>query len=408
MLSLFQALFGIFCLLFGTLLFPIQMGVIPYSASGTEGLFIIMFALMIVFMGFTPIGSRRHSWLLFILGLVLVGIGATACMAPGLLDDAISILLAAILLAKGIIRMPYFFIDRKSIDKKSSRIVSITLFIMHLFCIISGILTALLVFLPVTTFLLDALAISLCIMGVDQIILSIATYKTESVTGQDQYVASDTTNATNGSVGDVNATKPHRELLADVDISPSSMVMLFMTVIIICMIVCALLGSFGLITFDTSRSMALFVFVTAIQILVAHETPMGSFKPSPVLAILGFSLAVLVMVACIVPSAMSSVIGVIVALVNLLTAIYGFVRMLKTSIRLKTNMTDVDKKVPMTLVHLIVTGFVLYTMCLVFAINIVFPGRIPEVLLLAILCVTATGLIRITVLSRRAAKMNLM
>ena len=54
---------GVFFLLFGSLLFLIDRGMLPYSEGSMYGLFVVLVSMQIITMGKTPFGDVLRSWL---------------------------------------------------------------------------------------------------------------------------------------------------------------------------------------------------------------------------------------------------------------------------------------------------------------------------------------------------------
>lgn len=73
--ALFLILFGCFNLIYGVLLIPILNGSLRSDNGATNAMFVIAFAIMIGFLGMTPVGSFGESRLLFVIGLALVLFG---------------------------------------------------------------------------------------------------------------------------------------------------------------------------------------------------------------------------------------------------------------------------------------------------------------------------------------------
>jgi uncharacterized membrane protein HdeD (DUF308 family) len=93
---------GIFMLIFGTLLFSIHTGDLPYSPDSMYGLFLVLVSFQIITMGKTPFGDLRRSWLVIIIGICTALLGMLACFIPGFVSDLVRILVGFILFAGGI------------------------------------------------------------------------------------------------------------------------------------------------------------------------------------------------------------------------------------------------------------------------------------------------------------------
>ena len=95
-------LFGVFCLLFGLLLFKIYAGDLPYSPDSVFGLFLVLVSFQMITMGKTPFGDLRRSWALVILGMGTAVLGIATSFIPGYFTNFVRILVGIILFAGGI------------------------------------------------------------------------------------------------------------------------------------------------------------------------------------------------------------------------------------------------------------------------------------------------------------------
>ncbi|WP_338602340.1 hypothetical protein [Desulfoferula mesophila] len=91
----------------GLLLFPVNLGLVAFSADGQLGLLLTLMAIQMMAMGDTPLGQYRRSWLMIALGLLLAGLGIFSSIVPGVVTVLVTVLLGplnilggAILLAK--------------------------------------------------------------------------------------------------------------------------------------------------------------------------------------------------------------------------------------------------------------------------------------------------------------------
>jgi len=94
---------GVLLVLLGLLLFPVNQGLIPFSPDGQLGLLLVIMAIQMLALGETPVGQYRRSWLLIGIGIVFAALGIFSCIVPGILTDAIRVLLAFLNIAGGAI-----------------------------------------------------------------------------------------------------------------------------------------------------------------------------------------------------------------------------------------------------------------------------------------------------------------
>jgi len=101
---------GVLLVLLGLLLFPVNMGVIPFSPDGQLGLLLVIMAIQMLALGETPMGRYRRSHLLVAIGIAFASMGIFSCIVPGVLTDVIRVLLAILNIAGGAILLAKRFL----------------------------------------------------------------------------------------------------------------------------------------------------------------------------------------------------------------------------------------------------------------------------------------------------------
>jgi len=94
---------AVLLVLLGLLLFPVNLGLIPFSPDGQLGLLLVIMAIQMLALGETPMGQYRRSRLLIVIGIVFAAMGIFSCIVPGILTDVIRLLLAFLNIAGGTI-----------------------------------------------------------------------------------------------------------------------------------------------------------------------------------------------------------------------------------------------------------------------------------------------------------------
>lgn len=79
--------------LLGVLLFPVALGLLPFSPDGQLGLILVLMAIQILALGDTPAGRIRRSGWLILAGMGFAGLGIFSSIVPGVLTDVLRILL---------------------------------------------------------------------------------------------------------------------------------------------------------------------------------------------------------------------------------------------------------------------------------------------------------------------------
>lgn len=96
-------LVGVLLTLLGLLLFPVNLGIIPFSPDGQLGLLLVIVAVQMLAIGETPMGEYKRSWLLIIIGIVFAAMGIVSCIVPGILTGVIQILIGLLNIIGGVV-----------------------------------------------------------------------------------------------------------------------------------------------------------------------------------------------------------------------------------------------------------------------------------------------------------------
>jgi hypothetical protein len=94
---------GVFMLILGILLVPVNLGLIPFSGSAQLGLLVVILAIQMLASGSTPIGPFPRTWLMMALGFPFAALGVVSCIVPGLLVPVLTLLIAVLNVAGGIL-----------------------------------------------------------------------------------------------------------------------------------------------------------------------------------------------------------------------------------------------------------------------------------------------------------------
>lgn len=101
---------GVLLTLLGALLFPINQGVIPFSADGELGVLLVIMSIQMTALGETPMGEYKRSWLLVSIGIIFTALGAFSCIVPGILTGMLMIFLGVLNILGGVILLLKRFI----------------------------------------------------------------------------------------------------------------------------------------------------------------------------------------------------------------------------------------------------------------------------------------------------------
>ena len=96
---------GVFMVLLGVLLIPVNLGLIPFSGSAQLGLLMVINAIQMLASGETPIGPFPRTWLMVAFGLLFAAAGIVSCVVPGVLVPALTVLIGALNIAGGLAKL---------------------------------------------------------------------------------------------------------------------------------------------------------------------------------------------------------------------------------------------------------------------------------------------------------------
>jgi len=94
---------GVFMMLLGALLIPINLGQLPFSGSAQLGLLMVIFAVQMLASGSTPVGAFPRSWLMVFIGLLFATLGIVSGMIPEILVKPLTSIIGILNMLGGII-----------------------------------------------------------------------------------------------------------------------------------------------------------------------------------------------------------------------------------------------------------------------------------------------------------------
>jgi hypothetical protein len=96
--------------LLGLLLFPVNLGMIPFSPDGQLGLLMVIMAIQMLALGETPVGQYRRSLLLIVVGIAFAAAGIFSCIVPGILTGMVQALLGRLNIVGGTVLLARRFL----------------------------------------------------------------------------------------------------------------------------------------------------------------------------------------------------------------------------------------------------------------------------------------------------------
>jgi hypothetical protein len=110
---------GVFMLLLGILLIPVNLSQLPFSGSAQLGLLMVIFAIQMLASGSTPIGLFPRNWLMIIFGLLFAALGIISSIIPGILVKPLTILIGLLNIIGGCITLVKTLLPRLKKPPKS-------------------------------------------------------------------------------------------------------------------------------------------------------------------------------------------------------------------------------------------------------------------------------------------------
>ena len=95
---------SVFMILLGTLLIPVNLGLLPFSENAQLGLLMIIFAIQMLASGNTPLGPFPHRSLFMVgCGVLFAALGIVSCVIPNILVVPLTFLVGVLNIIGGLI-----------------------------------------------------------------------------------------------------------------------------------------------------------------------------------------------------------------------------------------------------------------------------------------------------------------
>jgi len=139
----------------------------------------------------------------------------------------------------------------------------------------------------------------------------------------------------------------------------------------------------GTIPFSPDGQLGLLLVIMAIQMLALGETPMGQYRRSWLLIVIGIAFAAIGIFSCIVPGILTGVIQLLLALLNIAG---GAILLTKRFLPMLHGAAE-PAVLPPILKRLLVTLTVLNVVAIAFGISMLLPGLVPGVVIAGIVVI---------------------
>jgi hypothetical protein len=371
-------IFGVFMLLFGLLLFKIHTGDLPYNLNSTYGIFLVMISFQIITMGKTPFGDLRRSWALILLGMFTAVLGMAACFIPGYFTKSIRLLIGIVLSAGGVtLLLQLCFSEKKARMwlKIAGILRQLTLAcaLVYVFLTILGIIT-----------LFDGLtstpqtATILIFTGISFFYLSWCIWKVRRTYGPekpDGSAVSPRSPARSGS-------KRRSGLFQEASLALTPAVLILFGILMTFLGLLLIPVSLGMLPFSPDGQLGLLLTIMATQIMALGDTPIGHYRRSWFMIIIGLIFAALGVVSCIVPGLLTGMLRIFLGLLNIMAGVIFFGQKILS----KPHGTKTAPLPPLAR-KLARTQIVLNVVGLAFGISVLFPDLLSGLVVVGLVIV---------------------
>lgn len=376
-------LIGVFTLIFGLLLIKIHTGALRYTPDSTYGLFLVIVSFQIVTMGKTPFGDLRRSWLLIIIGITTAILGMAACFIPGILSEIVRILVGIILFGGGISLILQLYTSKEKAKTWIKNLgilrqLTIACTIVYILMIILGFITL----IPgITTDYQTAVFLIIYSIGIFYLAWCLQLVSRIYNYDEIKNPAFDRENSNN------NRSKSSFKLLQDasIPISIATIIMLGTLITLLGLVLFPVVT--GMIPFSTDGELGLLLVINAIQIMVLGETPLGEFKRSWLMIIVGIIFASFGIFSCIVPGIFTGYIIVLIGFLNIVGGSLLIIKRYLPVIHAIRSPSVEELHIPAVVKKLMVSQTLLNIASIAFGLSMLIPGIIPGMVIAGILVI---------------------
>jgi len=362
---------GVYFLLFGMLLFPIERGMLPYSEGSMYGLFVVLVSMQIITMGKTPFGDLLRSWFVVIIGLLTAILGTLAIFYPGYLSMEIRVLAGMIVLITGALGLLQLFTsgDKARVWMKVPGILqqlTIACVLVYGIEVVLGIITLLPGIIP------NPMTAVLClIFGISLFFLAWCIYMTNRQYPQGEKTAPPTPPSKGGFF-----------LFREAPLTVGNTISTYqgcLMILLAFLIIFNILGIFP--SFNADGQLGLLLVLTSLQLLALGQFVGSQVTRSWMVVGFGIFCAAAGIFSCIVPGILTAIIPPLLGLQNIITGVLLLATQIiaPTLYGIRHPPTEPVRLPPIIrrlFLVLTVTGIV----TIVFGINMIAPLLLPNLL----------------------------
>ncbi|MCA1914897.1 hypothetical protein [Methanospirillum hungatei] len=364
-------IFGIFMLIFGLLLFQIHTGALPYAPDSTYGLFVLLMAFQIVTMGKTPFGDLKRSWLLIFIGIIVAIMGMAAAFVPGYLSEHIRLIVGTVLFLGGAALFLQLFVreDKARTWRHVSGVFQHLILACGLVYVISCICGLITLFPGVTTDHQTALILILYALSFFYLAWCIQKVNRQypSTKHADIEPSEYKTEKTNGLW----------LILKESSISLSLGILLLVATLLTLLGLVLIPVNLGTLPFSQDGLLGMLLVVFAIQMMALGETPVGAYKRSWLMTIIGMTFATLGIISSIVPGVLTGFLQLLLGLLNIIGGVVLLIGRYYPVLQAMRHPPDHPADQPPILKKMNITQTILNFVSIAFGISMIIPGIMP-------------------------------
>lgn len=376
-------IFGVFMSLFGVLLFKIHTGALPYAPDSLYGLFLVLVSIQTLTVGKTPLGDLRRSRRVILIGIGTAVIGMTACFIPGPLTGGVRILAGLLLVVRGVsLLFPLVVSEEKAkMWMKGPGILqhlTLAALLVYGLSIVLGLVT---LFPGLTTSLQTA--VLLIVYGISFFYLAWSLQRVRR-----RYPSeSSRTSASVPVALDTSGLKSGFPWLRETPLPLSLALLILMAVLLTLLGFLLVPVTLGLLPFSPDGQFGLLLVIMAVQMMAAGETPLGHYKRSWLIILIGIGFAALGIFSSIVPGILTGRIQMLLGLLNILGGVILLImRFLPLLHERRPVATGASAVLPL-LKKILIIQTVLNLVGIAFGLSMFLPGFVPGQVVAGILII---------------------
>lgn len=154
-------------------------------------------------------------------------------------------------------------------------------------------------------------------------------------------------------------------------------------------------ANMSIFTFSFENMRGLLLVILALQMLALGSTPVGEFKRSWLLILIGLAFISMGIISCIVPGLLAGVMVLLLAIWNIVWGSVGLVKIFLPILDGIRHPPAEPAPIPPLIKKMIVTKIIVFIGCIIFGISVLLPGYIPDLIQLGMVFILGILFIRL-------------